>query len=325
MLKKIIEKLRTPGVLIFGAVLLVAVAGVVLALCLRDPATSPPSVQASTGQSESTAESQPGGETAPPDWIDDPVTEPSPGEEPAQTDPTETSGSAEQPTQPLPVEPTGDGDPQSPTTAPTSPDTPDVSDPVPQDPLAPQVTEPVKDPADLKIRQYSSFTGIYVEDGSDEPVENVAAILVTNPTDRYLDMGTVICDIDGKEGKFLVTGLPAGASAWVMEVSRMTVTADSVFLPKSCDTTYRSNAVSSTEDVTIQSAGTMLRAVNNTGKTLKNVTVYYKVLHTDGNFFGGITYMVTFGDLEPGASAEKLAGHFKEGWTTIVRIGYQSE
>jgi hypothetical protein len=67
----------------------------------------------------------------------------------------------------------------------------------------------------------------------------------------------------------------------------------------------------------------MLTAVNNTDRTLDNVFIYYKTLHTDGNFFGGITYLVDFGTLAPGGSAQSVAGHFQEGKTEIVRIGWQ--
>ena len=67
----------------------------------------------------------------------------------------------------------------------------------------------------------------------------------------------------------------------------------------------------------------MLTAVNNTGEKLEGVFVYYKTLHTDGNYLGGITYMTTFGDLEPGEKKTELAGHYDKDKTEIVRIGWK--
>ena len=169
------------------------------------------------------------------------------------------------------------------------------------------------------------YNGAFVEDGSDEPVENVAALLITNGSAQYLDLAKLTYEIDGQEAVFMVTGLPAGASAWVLENSRMTASAESQIRHKETVTSFRENAVSTLEGVDLAFNGTMLKATNATDKTIKALTVYYKVLHDDGNYLGGITYMVTFGDLEPGQSAEKIAGHFRLDKAQIVRIGYVEE
>ena len=68
----------------------------------------------------------------------------------------------------------------------------------------------------------------------------------------------------------------------------------------------------------------MLKVENNSAASLQNIAVYYKAVHTDGHYFGGITYMTVIGDLAPGESTEKFAGHFREGWTNVVRVSYQN-
>lgn len=191
--------------------------------------------------------------------------------------------------------------------------------------VTPAVTSPAEDEGpELSIDDLALFSGQYVEDGRDELVENVAAILVTNQTGQFLDLATITYDIDGQTATFVVTGLPAGRSAWVMESSRMTASHSSVLTYLDMTTSFRSDVVASTDKITITSNGNVLTATNNTDQTLENVCVYYRSIHTDGNFFGGITYLVSFGTLEPGASAENLAGHYVEGSTEIVRIGWQS-
>lgn len=174
---------------------------------------------------------------------------------------------------------------------------------------------------ELTCSNYSLFSGQYVEDSRDEMVENVAAMLVTNNTDRYLDIGMLYYSIDGEDAMFIVTGLPAGESAWVMEATQLTVTGDSEFKLLDSVSAFRDGVVSETGDVTVTADGNMLTATNNTARTLDSVCVYYKTLHTDGNYFGGITYMVDFGTLAPGESAEVLAGHYSEA-SQIVRIGW---
>ena len=171
--------------------------------------------------------------------------------------------------------------------------------------------------------QESLFSGQFVEDGRDELVENVAAMLVTNNSDQYLDLATLIYDINGETATFVVTGLPAGKSAWVMEKSGLVIAGDAKFTYKGSTTSFRGDVIASTDKITITSDGNMLTAVNNTNETMENVVAYYKTIHTDGNYFGGITYLVDFGTIEPGASSETMAGHYVEGSTEIVRIGWQ--
>ena len=178
---------------------------------------------------------------------------------------------------------------------------------------------------DISCDKFGMFSGQFVEDGRDELVQNVAAVLVTNRTDRFLDFATLTFDIDGQTATFILSGLPAGRSAWVMEATRMTATSSSVFTYQNCVNSFRDDVTASTDQITISSDGNMLTAVNNTSETLEGVFVYYRTLHTDGNFLGGITYRVDFGTLDPGASVETLAGHFNKDTTEIVRIGWQKE
>lgn len=188
-------------------------------------------------------------------------------------------------------------------------------------PTVPVTTKPPEQ--QLILADYGLYSGVFVEDGSDQPVENVAALLVTNGSDQYLDFAKLIYELDGEEATFMVSGLPAGTSAWVLESSRKTANADTDFQHKDTITSFRKDAVNTLAGVDLEFNGTMLRTTNTTDKTLRQLTIYYKVLHPDGNFLGGITYMVALGDLAPGQSAEKIAGHFQPDNTYIVRIGYQ--
>lgn len=196
---------------------------------------------------------------------------------------------------------------------------PDETEPTSTTTVPEQIVPPEQQ---LSCELYSIYSGAYVEDGSDEPVENVAALLIRNGSSQYLDLAQLTYDLDGREAIFTVTGLPSGASAWVLEENRLTADADTKFTHKNTLTSFRNDAVNDLEDLELAFNGTMLKATNTSDQPLQNVTVYYKTLHEDGNFLGGITYMTTFGDLEPGQSAEKIAGHFQPDKTQIVRISY---
>ena len=176
---------------------------------------------------------------------------------------------------------------------------------------------------DITCDRFGNFSGVYVEDGSDVPIENVAAALITNQTDSYLEYASLTVDIGGKTAVFVVTGLPAHKSAWVLEKNKMSLGSPSSFTLADCTSSFRDDVVSENDKIDIFSDGNNLTVSNKSSKTLKNFSVYYRNLHTDGNFLGGITYMVSFGDIESGASAQSVAGHFSPDSSEIVRISWQ--
>lgn len=170
---------------------------------------------------------------------------------------------------------------------------------------------------------FGRFSGQYLEDGSDEPVENVAVILITNQSNEFLEFATLTFDIGGKGANFIVTGLPAGRSAWVMEAKRLVIGSGADFLYQDCVSTFRDDIVATTDKIDLTAKGNMLTATNVSEEALSDVVVYYRVLHTDGNYLSGVTYTANFGTLEPGASVETLAGHFSADNCKIVRISWQ--
>lgn len=178
---------------------------------------------------------------------------------------------------------------------------------------------------ELICDKLSSYSGEFVEDGSNIPVENVASMLVTNESERFLDLATIEYIIDGKTATFVVTGLPAGKSAWVLEENGMTITGPGNYKHVDETVSYKDGVVSQTDKITLIAEGNMLTAINNTDQKIESVFVQYKTKHTDGNYLGGITYMVTYGDIEPGEKITKLAGHYDGKNTEVVRIGWQED
>jgi hypothetical protein len=162
-----------------------------------------------------------------------------------------------------------------------------------------------------------------VEDGTNEQVTGVAAALIENRSQEFLDLATVSYDVGGRTAEFVVTGLPPGGKAWVLERDRMTVGANAKFNFVECTSSFRQDAVLSTELLTLSAKGNTLTVRNNSDRTLENACVYYKTVNSDGAYLGGITYMVAFGTLKSGETAEKTAAHFSED-AQIVRYSYQT-
>lgn len=175
---------------------------------------------------------------------------------------------------------------------------------------------------DLVCIEISRFSGRFVEDGSDEPVKDVAAILVENNTGKFVELATATYRVGDRIATFRITGLPAGERAWVLEQNRMTLTEGEKLVYEDCQITYNANAIQSTSDLAVTRQGGALIIENKSGRPLKNVCVYYKNRLEDGAFMGGIAYLINFADLEPGESASRTVSHFVDR-SVIVRFSYQ--
>lgn len=184
---------------------------------------------------------------------------------------------------------------------------------------------PTADPGpagSLNCLEISRFTGGFVEDGSDAPVRDVAAILVANNTGKFLELATVTYKIGDRTATFKVTGLPQGKRAWVLESNRMTLTEGDELVLEDCRETYHSNPVLSTDALAVSRRGQALTLTNTSGRKLTNVAVYYKNTLEDGTYMGGISYLISFGEMEPGASLTRTADHFND-TSEIVRYSFQ--
>ncbi len=195
-------------------------------------------------------------------------------------------------------------------------------EPVPQPDNEAEIIKLRQPPEDVKIScdEVAVYNGEFVESGKDEPVTNVASMLVTNKSDKYLDYAKLIYEVDGNEAIFILSGLQPGKSAWVLESKGLKATAESKFVYVNAITAYKDHVVRAPKELDIKYGAGMLMVKNVSDEPLENVVVYYKVVHKDGNYLGGRTYAVSFGSIEPGQSVQKDAGHYKEDWTQIVRV-----
>ncbi len=189
----------------------------------------------------------------------------------------------------------------------------------------PVATAPVDLSGRLKFTYYGSYSGQFVEDGTDEYVQNVAILLVTNISKDYLEYAVITFDIDGEAAAFVATGLAPGESAWVLEKNRLNVSKGAVFTHVDDIASFVKYTSPYDTGVAVALSEGQLAVRNNTGKDLSNVYVYYKQVHTDGNFLGGITYRVPIGNLQADEEASSVAMHCNAANCKVVSITYTEE
>ncbi len=171
----------------------------------------------------------------------------------------------------------------------------------------------------LAVLEWGSYNGVFVEDGSDRSVEMVPCLLIRNTTEQYLDYGVVNATIGEKNCSFVVTGLPSGGAAWVLEETGQTMESGEAF-------TYVDQTVSQLRElpkedrIEVQFLNGELQVTNHSDVGFSEIRVYYKQLHSDGNYLGGITYTTKGQALEPGQTLTLTAGHSTESSSVLVRV-----
>lgn len=178
----------------------------------------------------------------------------------------------------------------------------------------------------LTVEAIGSYSGNFLEDGSDEPTANVAAMLITNNSDQMLQIAEITFQVNKKDtAVFKVTDLPAGTSTLVLEANKREYSEEDSY-------TYGETAAGYMEQPSLEED--KFELVTEDGKiTLKNKTdqaydkvyVYYKYVQIGGAYLGGITYRTPFENVPAGGEAEAVASHFNPESSKIMAVQIQQE
>ena len=142
------------------------------------------------------------------------------------------------------------------------------------------------------------YDGPFWEDGSNEEVSGVAALVVENQGGLLVSSGAVILELEKEWLVFEISFLPPGGKVLVLEKDRKR------YCYGSNVTCYGWTREEYPEDAGLVSVESMglngLLLTNNTGCIVPGVQIHYKNYNAEtGMFLGGISYCVTEEDLMP--------------------------
>ena len=261
---------------------------------------------------------------------------------PKPTEQNSTKPSVQDPTKPSAQEPTNPTV-QNPTppTEPVPPETtlPAVTPTVPDDiEGAPTVTLPTETNPDtgenvgvqlpcevpgesLLIEKIAPYSGIYVEDGTNSTVENVAMMLVTNIGDAPVEFTVINAQYEGGELLFHLSTLPAGASA-VVQAQGAAAIPDGKLLGCTATVIHRGDLSMSDTQVTVVDNGDgSLTVTNLTEQTIPTVRVFYKYYMEQENLFvGGISFTAKLNQLGAGESITLRPAHYSAGSSRVMMV-----
>lgn len=159
----------------------------------------------------------------------------------------------------------------------------------------------------LRIDEIGEYTGIYVEDGSDEPVTGLLMMLVTNVSNEPVQYAQISLDLDGETAQFTVSALPAKGTAVLIEQNRMEYSEDFDYTTAAAECI---NLAGYDRKLSLQEDKLQIQLLDG-GVNIKNISgadinetiiLYYKNIN-NGVYHGGITYRVR---LEDGLKADEL-------------------
>ncbi len=193
-------------------------------------------------------------------------------------------------------------------------ETGDVQQPLPGQNAEPEATEPpsVELPDGLVIHYISSYAGIYMEDGTDEPVSDVMMIVLENTAEQDLQLARISIEYEDFTAKFEVTNLPAGEKVVALEKSRHPGTSEEYLSIQTKNVLFFPEPMGLEEErIEIKGHNGTLEVTNISGEDIMgDIYIYYKNSATD-LLYGGITYRVPVrGGLKAGESTTVIAGHY---------------
>lgn len=178
----------------------------------------------------------------------------------------------------------------------------------------------------IYIVSTDSYSGPYMEDGSDEKVQNIWQIEVVNESSEDIQYMEISASCGEKTAKFQLTTLLAGSTVKVLESTRMEYPDQEKDWNYKVETTAKFTQEPSmhSDILNVYAKDNWIKIENKSDQDLtQDIYVYYKNMDGDA-FDGGITYRIRFeGGLAPGESAEKQVTHYESEKSQIVYLTCQ--
>lgn len=174
----------------------------------------------------------------------------------------------------------------------------------------------------LEIVDAGRYTGLYMEDGSNEILSDMMMVVVRNSGESDFQLAEITANCGAEEYHFTLTNLAVGGQAVLLDQNRKPAV-DEPVTSAIMDTPVLFQEPMSLQEDVIQVSGLkgMLNVKNISASDIANdIYVYYKYAGQD-IFYGGITFRVCVeGGLKSGEIRQIPAGHYSPDGCAIVQV-----
>lgn len=175
----------------------------------------------------------------------------------------------------------------------------------------------------LNVLRYGKYIGVYMEDGSDEFVENVMMIVVENTSEYAIQYAKITVSGPAGDAVFTLTTLLPGESAVVLEANRKSYNDQDVYNLATLDNlaVFQESPSTLEDQLQIQPLAGGFNITNISGQDISGeIAVYFKD-EADGMYYGGITYVCRIqGGLKAGETKQIMSANFTEDGSRVVFV-----
>ena len=174
--------------------------------------------------------------------------------------------------------------------------------------------------SDLVAEELMCYNGPYWEDGSGEIVDDVAGLMLYNPTDRLIEFAAFSLEQGTQRLYFFAYHLPPMSRCLVLEYNRSSC--DPRLVTACSELSIRWDQQEfSREQVDYVSLGPLMTVINRDARQLKHVTVWYKqYIKSEDYYLGGAVYSAHVFFLQPEERRTIQPEHYEAGFARIVGI-----
>ncbi|MCD8231101.1 MAG: hypothetical protein LUD14_04640 [Clostridiales bacterium] len=178
----------------------------------------------------------------------------------------------------------------------------------------------------LELVNVYDYSGYYIEDGTEDEIDSVAALVVTNTADEAIEFAWITLTADGEPLNFEVSLLPAGQTALVMEADRKSCSESASFSYVESEAAYLSELDMCEDQVSVSADDSGAVTVTNTsGSAIAELRLFYKNRIDTGEYIGGIAYTVKLEDLAAGESRTVYPSHFDPEYGVVMMLRIYDE
>lgn len=175
---------------------------------------------------------------------------------------------------------------------------------------------------DLELQGVGRYAGLYLEDGSNDPVSDTLMIKIKNTGEKDLQLARVSLTYSDFTAQFEITNLPAGRSVVVLEKDRHGYTDESHLSVAITDIVFFQKQMD-VSDQTYEITG-LPGAINLKNRSASDISddiyVYYKYI-ADDELYGGITFRAKIeGGLRSGEIRQITSNHFDPNCCIILSV-----
>lgn len=175
----------------------------------------------------------------------------------------------------------------------------------------------------LIIQAITGYEGAYIEDGSDEEVVDVAALVLYNTGSAMLSQARVIVYTQQGELEFYLTNLPEKSGILVLETHRRPWQPQALLSCQASYTTAPEDSAHSGLRIR-QLEGRTLELANMTDEIIDNATLIHKGWSGEiGCYIGGITYQTRLPAIYPGQILLMTPEHYLKGRSKLLGVFLQ--